>query len=105
MFALNATERPSECVIGRHYRHTGTPLTKVHYNILTEHLFAHLEVSLFGLIQNHVSDLSLIQNNFAKNRVGVKSSISHVASILLKALNMTTILGPFIRNIIYYQWA
>jgi hypothetical protein len=105
MFTLNATARHSECVIGRHYRHTRTPLTKVHYNIPIEHLFAYLEVYLFGLIQNHISDLSPIQNNFAKNRIGVKTSISHVASILLKALNMTTILGPFIHNIIYYQWA
>jgi hypothetical protein len=105
MFTLNAIARPSECVIGRHYRHTGTPLTKVHYNISIEHLFAYLEVSLFSLIQNHISDLSPIQTNFAKNRIGVKSSISHVASILLKALNMTMILGPFIHNIIYYQCA
>jgi hypothetical protein len=86
-------------------RHRQTLQTYIHYNISIEHLFAYLEVYLFGLIENHVSDLSPIQNNFAKNRIGVKSSISHVASILLKALNMTIILGRFIHNIIYYQWA
>jgi hypothetical protein len=82
MFTTNAAARPSECVIGRHYRHIGIPLTKVHYSNLIEHLLDYLEVYLFGLIQN----LSPIQPNFAKNRIGVKSSISHVASILLKAL-------------------
>jgi hypothetical protein len=75
MFTLNATSRPSECVIGRHYKHTGTQLTKVHYSILIEHLLAYLEVYLFGLIQNHISDLPPIQTNFAKNRICVKSSI------------------------------
>jgi hypothetical protein len=86
MLTLNAIARPSECVIDRHYRHIGTPLTKVHYSISIEHLLAYLEVYLFGLIQNHISDLSPIQTIFAKNRIGIKSSISHVASILLKAL-------------------
>jgi hypothetical protein len=54
MFTLNAIARPSESVISRHYRHIGTPLTKVHYSISIEHLLAYLEVYLFDLIQNHI---------------------------------------------------
>jgi hypothetical protein len=66
MFTLNATTRPSECVIGRHYRHTETPLSKVHYIILIEHLLNYLGAYIFSLVQNRILDLSPIQTNSRK---------------------------------------